>query len=86
MGKNGWREGTDPAQRWLRIVSGVVMLGVFAALTLDPNRGADDVPTVALALGGLLILLGYEGLIRLPLVGRGREERDGRARDGDELP
>lgn len=68
--RNGWREGHDPAQRWLRIVSGIVMLVVFAALTLDPARGTDDVPTVALALGGLLILLGYESIIRLPGISR----------------
>lgn len=74
---NGWRSGRDPAQRWLRIVSGAVMLAVFAVLTLDPARGADDVPTVALALGGLLILLGYEGLIRLPWISRGKDIDDG---------
>ncbi len=76
---NGWRTGRDPAQRWLRIVSGVVMLAVFVVLTVDPNRGADDLPTVALALGGLLILLGYEGLIRLPWVSRGKDDDDGPA-------
>lgn len=68
--RNGWREGHDPAQRWLRIVSGIVMLTVFVILAVDPNRGADDIPTLALALGALLILLGYEGLVRLPGITR----------------
>ncbi len=74
--RNGWRDGHDPAQRWLRIVSGVVMLAVFAALSLDPARGTDDVPTVALALGGLLILLGYEGIVRLPGISRRDSDDD----------
>ena len=75
--RNGWREGHDPAQRWLRIVSGVVMLTVFVVIAVDPARNTDDIPTLGLALGALLILLGYEGLVRLPGVTKGKDEEDG---------
>jgi len=73
---NGWRAGKDPVQRVLRIVTSVVCLGVFAFLTVDPGRNIDDLPTIALVIGSLLVLLGYESIIRLPGIGRGPSRRD----------
>lgn len=69
---NGWREGHDPIQRWLRIVTTIVVLGVFVFLAVDPARRATggDFPTLALVIGCVLVLLGYEGAIRLPFIGR----------------
>jgi hypothetical protein len=65
---NGWRAGRDPIQRWLRIIASVVCLIVFAWLALDPSRR--DWPTLTIALGALLVLLGYEAIVRLPYLGR----------------
>jgi hypothetical protein len=65
---NGWRSGKDPIQRWLRIVATIVCLVVFAWLALDPARR--DWPTLTIALGALLVLLGYEAIVRLPYLGR----------------
>ena len=65
---NGWRAGRDPVQRWLRIIASVVCLIVFAWLALDPSRR--DWPTLTIALGALLVLLGYEAIVRLPYLGR----------------
>jgi hypothetical protein len=65
---NGWREGRDPIQRWLRVVAAIVCLVVFAWLSLDPSRR--DWPTLLVALGALLVLLGYEAIVRLPYLGR----------------
>lgn len=62
---NGWRQGRDPIQRWLRVVTTVVVLGVFVYLALGEER---DVPVLALALGAVLVLLGYEGVVRLPFI------------------
>jgi hypothetical protein len=67
---NGWRSGRDPVQRRLRIVTVVVCLGVFAYLAIDPDRTLDVIPTAGLALGAVLLLLGYEGAVRLPGIGR----------------
>jgi len=67
-GDNGWRTGRDPIQRWLRIVASLVCLVVFAWLALDPARR--DWPTLTIALGALLVLLGYEAIVRLPYLGR----------------
>lgn len=64
---NGWRTGRDPVQRWLRILTAIVCLGVFAFLAVDPERR--DWPTLALALGAVLVLLGYEAVVRLPYLG-----------------
>lgn len=66
---NGWRQGRDPVQRWLRILTALVCLGVFVFLTVA-GRGIDDVPIIALAMGALLLLLGYEGVVRLPTIDR----------------
>lgn len=65
---NGWRSGRDPIQRWLRIIASLVCLVVFAWLALDPARR--DWPTLTIALGALLVLLGYEAIVRLPYLGR----------------
>lgn len=65
---NGWRMGKDPIQRWLRIIASIVCLVVFAWLALDPSRR--DWPTLTIALGALLVLLGYEAIVRLPYLGR----------------
>ena len=70
---NGWREGRDPVQRWLRILTAIVCLIVFVWLTVDPTRNVDDLPTIALALGAVLVLLGYEGVVRLPMIGGDRK-------------
>jgi hypothetical protein len=67
---NGWRTGRDPIQRWLRVITTVVVLGVFTYLAVAPDRGADGVMVAALALGAVLLLLGYEGVVRLPLIGK----------------
>lgn len=74
---NGWRDGRDPIQRWLRVVTTIVVLGVFVYLSVAPERGADGVVVIALALGAVLLLLGYEGVVRLPLIGKGKEDDDG---------
>jgi hypothetical protein len=67
---NGWREGRDPVQRLLRILTVLVCLGTFVYLIADPGRSVDDWPTIALALGAALVLLGYEGIVRLPFLGK----------------
>ena len=73
--KNGWREGRDPIQRWLRVVTTVVVLGVFVWLAvIDERRHGDDVLVLALALGAVLVLLGYEGVVRLPYIGGNRKD------------
>jgi hypothetical protein len=61
---NGWKNGYDPALRILRIVTAVTVLAVFVILALDPT--GDDLGTLALAVGTVLILLGYESVVRLP--------------------
>lgn len=72
---NGWRTGRDPVQRWLRVATALVCLGVFVYVALDAGRGLDAVPVAGLALGAVMILVGYERLIRLPGIGR---DDDGR--------
>ncbi|HEY3544866.1 MAG TPA: hypothetical protein VGK17_02100 [Propionicimonas sp.] len=71
---NGWQSGRDPVQRWLRIVSAAVFLGLSAYLLADGRGGATPLPAAGIAVGTLLILLGYERLIRLPGIGRDRKE------------
>lgn len=66
---NGWREGHDPVQRWLRIVTTVVVLGVFVVLSVGEHRN-DDILILVLALGAVLLLLGYEGVVRLPFLSK----------------
>jgi hypothetical protein len=74
---NGWRSGRDPVQRWLRVVTVLVCLAVFTYLSVV-RQTVDVVPTLALALGALLLLLGYESAIRIP--GLSRETRETIAR------
>jgi hypothetical protein len=78
---NGWRSGRDPIQRWLRIIASIVCLVVFAWLALDPSRR--DWPTLTIALGALLVLLGYEAIVRLPYLGR-PENQAARPREEDD--
>jgi peptidoglycan/LPS O-acetylase OafA/YrhL len=79
MGKstNGWRKGYDPVQRWLRILTTVVVLAVFVYLSaFDPNRQDSWIVVIALALGALLMLLGYEGVVKLPIIGQHERENE----------
>lgn len=72
---NGWRDGRDPIQRWLRIVTTIVVLGVFVFLSVSPaSGGADRIVVIALALGAVLLLLGYEGVVKLPIIGRAKQD------------
>jgi len=66
---NGWRSGRDPIQRWLRILTALTCLGVFVYLAVVGAGGADRVVVIALALGAVLVLLGYEGVLKLPIIG-----------------
>ena len=75
-GSNGWRDGYDPAQRILRVAAAIAMLVVFVALSVDPNRHIDDLGAIALAAGVLLVLLGYESIIRIPIIGRKDDDDD----------
>ena len=71
---NGWRHGRDPVQRWLRIVTTVVVLGVFVYLAIGESNH-EDIVVLALALGSVLVLLGYEGVVRLPFLDRKDDDR-----------
>lgn len=72
---NGWRTGRDPVQRRLRIITSLVMLTTFVVLTVvPPERGTEHLAFAGLTLAALLILLGYEGLIRLPVIGRRNDD------------
>lgn len=82
--RDPWRDGADPILRWLRILTTIVVLGVFVFLSVSENRGADGVVVIALALGAVLLLLGYEGAIRMPYIGKDQiPERNDEGRDGD---
>lgn len=70
--KNGWRDGRDPAQRWLRIGATVVFTGVFTAIALDSTR-TEDFPKLVLALAAALVLMGYETIVRIPGIWQGKE-------------
>jgi hypothetical protein len=76
---NGWREGRDPVQRWLRIVTTIVVLGVFVYLSIGPHASdgsADRIVIIAMALGAVLLLLGYEGVVKLPMIGKDTRKDD----------
>jgi peptidoglycan/LPS O-acetylase OafA/YrhL len=73
---NGWRSGRDPIQRWLRAITTIVVLAVFVYLVVDDNSGTRDLPTLALALGAVLVLLGYEGVVRLPFLSKDDRKDD----------
>lgn len=81
---NGWRQGYDPIQRWLRVATTLVILGTFVYLVVSDQDGVHDVPTIALALGSVLVLLGYEGVVHLPFLSPGGnvDRKDG----GDDGP
>jgi len=72
---NGWRDGNDPVQRWLRIVTTLVVLGVFVFLSVSDGRN-ESILVIALALGSVLVLLGYEGVVKLPLINRRDDDGD----------
>jgi len=73
--RDGWMDGKDPVQRWLRIVTTVVVLAVFVYLSVNPSgRGTDGVVVIALALGAVMLLLGYERVVRLPMIGKGKDK------------
>lgn len=74
MSGGGWDGGSDPVQRWLRIVSVLVFLGLTVYLLSDRAAGVNVIPAVGIVVGTLLILLGYERLIRLPGVGRRKDD------------
>lgn len=73
---NGWRKGRDPVQRWLRVVTIIVMLAVLVYLSVTPSSGTDRVVIITLALGSVLLLLGYEGVVRLPIIGKKDDDQD----------
>lgn len=77
MGSNGWKSGYDPVQRWLRVLTTVVCLGVFVYLAVIRQRtGLDDLPVASLALGSVMLLLGYEGLTKLPFREKSKDDDD----------
>ena len=80
---NGWRAGYDPIQRWLRVVTVLVVLGTFVYLIVADQAGQRDLPTIALALGAVLMLLGYEGVVRLPFLS---SDGDTGRKDGSDGP
>ena len=71
---NGWRHGTDPLQRWLRVAATILTGAVVVYLVLDGQDGRRDLPSIGLALGAMLVLLGYESLVRLPGIGKRRDD------------
>jgi hypothetical protein len=60
---NGWRTGRDPVQRALRILTVVLCLAVFCYLSIIPDR-ISALPTAGLAIGAVMVLLGYESFGR----------------------
>ena len=71
-----WRRGTDPILRLLRIIAAVVCLGVFVHGAVIAEADTDRLPSIFLAVGCLMVLLGYEGIVRLPGIGRGPKDDD----------
>jgi hypothetical protein len=55
-------------------VSVLVFLGLTVYLLSDRAAGVNVIPAVGIVVGTLLILLGYERLIRLPGVGRRKDD------------
>lgn len=80
--ENGWRTGHDPIQRWLRVITTMVVLGVFVYLVVADQSGSRDLPTLALALGAVLMLLGYEGVVRLPFLSGDHPDQKDEGGDG----
>lgn len=75
---NGWRTGEDPVQRRLRAVAVVVFLAVVTYLALDRSRSVvDTLGTIALLVGSIMTLLGYEQVARRLLGAvRGKDDED----------
>lgn len=72
---NGWRSGSDPIIRWLRAGMVVALVAVAVVVSLDRDRDIGSaLPVLGLAVGAALILLGYAGVVRLPVIGREDEE------------
>lgn len=84
-GGNGWRTGQDPILRWLRSGTVVAFVVVFVIVALDRERDPGAILTIlALAAGSVLILLGYQGVVRLPIIGTERQERQDKERQEGE--
>lgn len=83
---NGWRHGRDPIQRWLRVVFSATCLGVFAWLAVAGERAYEDIVVIVIALGSGILLLGYEGIVRLPFIEihRNTKRDDEDKKDGDD--
>jgi hypothetical protein len=74
---NGWRSGTDPILRWLRTGTVIAFVIVFVVVALDRDRDTAHVLAVlGIVVGSVLILLGYQSVVRLPVIGRDDEEED----------
>lgn len=74
-GRNGWRSGTDPILRWLRAGTVVAFVIVFVIVALDRDRDTTHVLAVlGIVVGSVLILLGYQSVVRLPGIGRDEED------------
>lgn len=53
----------------------LTLLGVFVFLAIvRENNSTEGLVISALALGSVLLLLGYEGVIRLPMIGKTPED------------
>jgi hypothetical protein len=76
-GRNGWRSGTDPILRWLRAGTVIAFVVVVLVVALDRDRDTAHVLAVlGIVVGSVLILLGYQGVVRLPVIGRDDEEKE----------
>lgn len=74
--QNGWRSGTDPIQRLLRILTTIVFIAVFTYLSVSPALSIDRLPVIALTVAVVLVLLGYESIVRVPVIGRKDDDDD----------
>ena len=64
-------------QRRLRVVAVLVFGAVVVYLSVDRSRSVTDtIATIALLLASIMILLGYERVVRLPYIGRRKGEDD----------
>lgn len=73
---NGWRSGRDPVLRWLRSGTVVAFVAVFVLVSMDRERDTTAVFTIlGLAGGAVLILLGYQGVVSLPIIGRKDDDK-----------
>lgn len=82
---NGWRSGRDPVLRWLRAGTVVAFVAVFVLVSMDRERDTTAVLTIlGLAGGAVLILLGYQGVVSLPIIGTDRRDRQDKDREEGE--